>query len=124
MAAYEYTNYVWEYSPRMRELRGVELRGPEDAARLTLWQSDQYVILPDVWKWLDEGWEPVTEVGPAGYDLRSYKSYRNYGVREWIMMLVFIVGSAGAGLLLLPFLRREFVEPIEFRVKLRRRVDA
>ena len=123
MADYEYKDYVWAYSPETRELRGMERGGSEDYARMMLWQSDQFMILPDVWKWLDAGWQAMTQIGPAGYHLRSYKSYRNYGVFERIMMIVLIIGSAGAGLLLLPFFRHEFVEPIEFRVRLRRRID-
>ncbi len=123
MADYEYKDYVAVYSPETREHHRVERGGSEDYARMILWQNDQYVILPDVWKWLDEGWETMTGIGPAGYHLRCYKSYRNYNVFEWMMMIVFIIGSAGVGLLLLPFFRHEFVEPIEFRVKMRRRVD-
>ncbi len=123
MADYEYKDYVWEYPAEMREQRGVERGGSEDYARMMLWQIDQYAILPEVWKWLDEGWQAITQIGPAGYHLRCYKSYRNYGLFEWIMMIVIIIGSAGVGLLFLPFFRHEFVEPIEFRVKLRRRID-
>jgi hypothetical protein len=122
MADYEYKDYVAAYSHEYAEYHRVARRG-EDYARMVLWQSDQYVILPDLWKWFDEGWVAMTQIGPAGYHLRCYKSYRDNGVFEWIMMIVCTIGSAGVGLLLLPFFRHELVEPIEFRVKLRRRID-
>jgi RNA polymerase subunit RPABC4/transcription elongation factor Spt4 len=68
-----------------------------NSIRLQVWNETQSWILPQIQEWLDKGWQPVTEVGPAGFSFRSKN-----GLLE---------------ILTLKFNRGELAE---FRVKMRR----
>jgi hypothetical protein len=45
------------------------------AATAYWWQSMQRWILPQLQAWLDEGWLPLTEVGPGGFTPRYFWPY-------------------------------------------------
>jgi len=74
----------WEYHTFVSEMGAQEDRldfrlcrfnGYTDvAARLSYWQDYQKVIMPELLKWLDQGWEPIGDIGPSCIELRTFKS--------------------------------------------------
>jgi hypothetical protein len=90
---------------------------PEPAARLYYWQNIQSYVMPELQKLLDEGWQPVTEIGPACIQLRHYKSLEG---ANWIGIGIGIIASWGLLLLLLPFMGSWKFQMIGFHVQLRR----
>lgn len=107
---WEETDYVITFNP------GSWYRGYTDiAVRQDLWMNYQSKIMPEIQKLLDQGWEPITEVGPGGFSLRHFKAWDGKSAA------IFTVFTAGIGLLAAPFWSESRVEPTEFRVKLRRR---
>jgi hypothetical protein len=89
-------------------------------AKLTFWQNYQSSILPLLQRRLDEGWEPISEVGAGGISLRQYTTLR-WSAGGWIWFFIVTIATMGLGLLMLFFGLSPYVEPVEFRVKLRRR---
>lgn len=90
---------------------------PEPAARMYYWQNIQSSVMPDLQILLDEGWQPVTEIGPACIQLRHYKSLEG---TSWLMIIAWIVFSWGLAIFLLPFLGSWKFQMIGFHVQLRR----
>lgn len=39
------------------------------------WQSDQINIMVDIRKWIDEGWEPITAIGPEAYIIKESRGF-------------------------------------------------
>lgn len=90
-------------------------------AKRYYWEQIQQDILPQLQKWTDQGWKPITEIGPGAITLKQYKTWRPsfLGV---IMALFFVIGTYGLGLFILPFMVGDwYADPVEFRVKFRRR---
>ena len=89
-------------------------------ARLYFWENCQHEILAELQKWLDQGWEPVGEVGPAAIKLRQFeRKHKNYDFSDvlfWILTFGF-VWLMGLGSWTYT---RQYCEPIEFRVQMRR----
>jgi hypothetical protein len=95
---YEYTNYSYEMGITYKEVGILRIKEiPED-----LWREYQDKILPEIREWMDEGWEPISEVGPVGfkmYDERlggcltpifnfsSYEAQRNVTVHTYIVKM-------------------------------------
>ena len=52
----------------------------EMRARLEWWASHQKTFNPRLQEYLDQGWEPITEMGPNAYNLRHHKK----GINEWL----------------------------------------
>jgi hypothetical protein len=94
----------------------------EAGARLEFWQARQRNILSELQKWLDRGWEPVGEVGPAGIRIEIRRHYfKGWTCGTWLMYLVIGLASMGLFLLILPLLwSQTWAYPIEFRVQIRR----
>ncbi len=90
---WEYDDYVttWEKGKYKAQLN--DINGGEATIRLTWWNQCQSWIRPEIQKWLDKGWQPITEVGPSGFGVRRH--------------------PAG-------FLGWPYLELTEFRVKMRR----
>jgi hypothetical protein len=65
----------------------------ENTIRLEIWNNQQSWILPQIQELLDNGWQPVTHVGPAAFSFR----YHNGGL-----------------------LGARYIEVNEFRVKMRK----
>ena len=93
------------------------------AAQLHWWQNLQRDILPQMQNWLDDGWQPVSEVGPGGFKVIYCSSLLtpNTGFFTKVivlpMLILCIVASAG----LYFFLGREtFATPSAFIVQMRR----
>ncbi len=70
---WEYKDFEIEFPPGSRGKVYIGPRGytiPE--GRLHFWQATQAGIMKQVHTWLDEGWKPVSEVGPACFQVRTY----------------------------------------------------
>jgi len=117
---WEYDDFVYKFT-RGESWCSVGEGGYTAAgARVTFWQNYQRSILPLLQKRLDEGWEPITEVGAGGISLRQYTTLR-WSVGGWIWFLFVTIITMGLGLIMLFFGLSPYVEPVEFRVKLRRK---
>ena len=116
-AGWEYKEFVYTFPPKSG-WAVVERGGYSEAgAKLEFWQMMQQEIWNELQEWLDEGWEPVGEVGPAGITVRYYRKF-HYTAVGWVFIIVFAVWTFG--LLLLFLTRTQFAEPVEFRVRMRR----
>jgi len=92
-------------------------------ARLEFWQSYQKEILAELQKWLDEGWESVSEVGPASIELQHFRrsAWQNLTSDTDALGCLMIVVSIFTGLfILLMLIQYDYVEPSKFRVQMRR----
>ncbi len=84
-----------------------------------LWEEYQSVLLRALQKEFDDGWEPITEVGPSAFKLRSYEKRSpidggdlvGYVLTFGITLVFDIIGRA----------KRTYYEPTEFRVALRKK---
>jgi hypothetical protein len=54
----------WSYSPGAA--------GTEMTARMYIWNNTQADLLKGLQEEINEGWKPITEVGPSAFKLRSY----------------------------------------------------
>ena len=76
LTEWEYHTFVlkWEH----KKTGWISASGPNGytdvAARLSYWQDYQKVIMPELLKWLDQGWEPIGDIGPSCIELRTFKS--------------------------------------------------
>jgi len=118
MSTYEYKDFVYEWAPGQRGWVNIDSNfggHTSVGARLEIWSWCQGVILPAIQEWIDDGWEPMTEVGPASIATRQYSRLNG------VAYAIFSVVTMGVGLLL-PFLfLTPVLEPVEFIVKMRRR---
>ena len=88
-------------------------------ARLYFWQGSQQTILSELQKWLDQGWEPVGEIGPGGIALHQYRAIkRNPG--GWILAVFFYLCTFFLFLVFDLLTMDWWAEPTEFRVQMRR----
>jgi hypothetical protein len=89
-------------------------------ARLYFWNYYQGTLLRELQKEINEGWKPITEVGPAAFKLRSYsKTESSVGAVDvlfWFLTfgLVFLIQLLAGSLTT----KRLYYEPTEFRVAL------
>ena len=88
-------------------------------ARIEFWQNYQGFILPRFQQRIDAGWEPITNVGPGGISLREYTALR-WSAGGWVWFFIVTIFTMGLGVFMLFFGLSRYVEPVEFRVKLRR----
>ena len=125
---------VWEYTDFRLDIPNPQVwadqisgNGACTTAAVTAywWQSMQRWILPQLQSRLDEGWEPVTEVGPGGFDARYFRPFFSptakglSGVFDRVLTLVLLPWT------LLPWLigdSDQYMMPTSFTVGLRRRV--
>lgn len=65
-AEWVYRDFIFPFPPDF----GWVSTGPggitETGARSEFWQRSQQAIRLELQKWLDDGWEPIGEIGPAG----------------------------------------------------------
>jgi hypothetical protein len=90
---------------------------PEPAARLYYWQNIQSSVMPQLQQLLDEGWQPVTEIGPACIQLRHYKSLEG---ANWTWSIIGALFTWGLSLLFMLFSGTWKFQMIGFHVQLRR----
>lgn len=118
MPEWEYQDFIYRWAPRHRQQICVNYYSVPEA-RLHFWQESQATIKREVQTWLDKGWEPVGEIGPSAIQLRSYKSLiQGSDPIEFILQGCLVVATLGLAYF---GLRKDFVEPTEFRVTMRRK---
>ncbi|EKD52605.1 MAG: hypothetical protein ACD_61C00294G0002 [uncultured bacterium] len=67
MTEYAYKDFVWTWpAGRWQKINAF---WPESGFRYTLWTEEQVNILTALRSELDNGWEPVSEVGPSAINL-------------------------------------------------------
>ena len=117
---WEYKDFVWNV-PRGAQpsLPGTAI-GLADIRREG-WLEARSVILSEIKKWQDEGWEPVIEIGPDCWELREVKRSvsATWTPFQWVAFLVFLCPMAGLPLLFL-FQTNTWYLPVAFRVQMRR----
>jgi hypothetical protein len=117
---WEYKDYVWT-APRDAEpsLPGTVI-GLADIRR-ELWLECRSVILSEIKKWQDEGWESVIEIGPDCWELREVKKSvsAKWTPFQWLAFLIFLITMVGLPLLFL-FQTDTWYLPVAFRVQMRR----
>jgi hypothetical protein len=114
---WEYKDFVIEYRP---ENRGKVYIGPGGytipGGCLFFWQSEQGSLAKKLQSWFDKGWEPVGEVGPACYQVRTYRKWEP-SIGTWVLALPTV------GLALIASFNREryqYMKATEFRLQIRR----
>jgi hypothetical protein len=91
----------------------------EAGARLEFWQNNQREISAELQKWMDEGWQPVGEIGPSCIEIRTSYSHRDKSAAYWILFLLFSIPTFGL-LFLFALLGRSYIaEPTRFILQLR-----
>jgi len=69
MTEWEYRDFVYTFPERDRPSRYCV---SVVYTRQDVWNEQQKFILPRLQEWLDEGWEPITEIGVAGLEWAPY----------------------------------------------------
>ena len=92
---WEYKDFVWPW-PSSLGYR-VNAFYPESRHRLEFWQSRQNDISFELQKWLDQGWQPIGEVGPASIQLSFFDKAESNVDCSRVIMWGF---SLGIGLLI------------------------
>lgn len=77
-----------------------------------VWEASQSEITLEMTKMLDEGWQPLEEVGPARIKITSFTDRRTLGC--FLALLAVLQTPSN------PLFQFTRVEPTEFRVKMRR----
>ena len=114
---WEYKEFCFPYRPGWSWYR-LGMGGTTDtSARFSFWSGSQRFILPEIQKWLDEGWEPIGEIGPSAITLHYYRSLGKTGGD--LVLGVFLTLCTFGLYLLIGW--NEYVEPQEFRVQMRRK---
>ncbi len=68
---WEYCDYIVEYKSGEGGKYPLTIGENENTIRLAVWNSDQLIRLSDIQKWLDKGWQSVSQIGPSGYSFRQ-----------------------------------------------------
>jgi hypothetical protein len=111
---WEYKDYVFTYTgggARLSNFGGFTMAG----ARHEVWSQSQGWILPDLQEWMNQGWEPIGQIGPESLVFRTELRL------SWLSFIIFAIFTAGLGLLLFFLFFDTWAIPVEFRVKMRRR---
>jgi hypothetical protein len=121
--SYEYKDYAYSLS-------GWYLNYSPTQARLEAWKSVQSNVRRELQKWFDEGWEPVSEVGPASVTVRSFKAIEGTkrnpirgsltsSIVLWLW-IVGVIGTVGLLFLFVPLRVSDYLEPTEIRIQMKR----
>lgn len=116
ITSWEYQDYTLTWNPGETGWVSAEAYS-EPSARLYFWQNIQPMVMQELQPLLDEGWQPITEIGPACVQLRYYKSLEGISC-AWV-----IIGALftwGVSLLFLPFQKSWKFNMTGFQLQLRR----
>jgi hypothetical protein len=113
---WEYQDFVYRWSPGQIWVNVGRQGYTMPAARAWFWQEYQRQIMSDLQKWLDEGWEPISEVGPSSIEVRTFQSIKTSAF-GWLVVITLSIFMLGLPLLLM---RDAYAEPTEFRLQMRR----
>jgi hypothetical protein len=110
-------DYVHAFRPNQIWYRIGLGEGPS-SARQYFWDEYQNTLLRELQDEYEQGWEPITEVGPSAFKIRSYQKNAPLDFSDLVMWIV----TLGFGLLMqiLNPLKLTYYEPTEFRVTLRK----
>lgn len=96
----------------------------ETHARHFLWDRLQSQALPAIQQEIDEGWEPVTEIGPAALELRHFRRW-TFGwfgkVIFWVLLLSVVL--ALLALVWIAVFVDSAVEVVGVRIQMRRAIS-
>jgi zinc ribbon protein len=109
---WEYRDFVYKWEHKQTWYRTAKYN--EMQARVDIWMNYQSKIAVELQKWLDQGWSPIGEVGASGIRLNTYSQWDPTAAIVWAIF------TAGVALIVAPFFRESFIEPEEFRLKMRR----
>jgi hypothetical protein len=110
---WEYKDFVWTFTSggiNLSNFGGYTMAG----ARHEVWSECQSAILSDLQQDLDNGWEPIGEIGPTALKFRDTLRL------NWGAYIVAGIFTMGIGLLAPFFFLNTWAIPVEFRVRLRR----
>lgn len=121
---WEYKDFVWTSTTQRWVILGSNYN--EVTASQMWWQEDRNAILSELHSWTDQGWEPVGNIGPECYQLRKYTRSRlaNQTGAQWVFDIVMLFITLGLWLimmLLYALAQDSYVEPVSFRLPMRRR---
>jgi len=130
---WDYKDFVWTY-PKIELKDGARLSAlyTEAHARLDFWQPAQQHIHLELQKWLDQGWQPIGEVGPSGIKLNVYtleeKRPPDIGcldVLAWVVSfgIWFVIALLNGELSTKTYYWNHCI-PLEFRVNMRHEKQA
>lgn len=105
---WEYKDFIYEFGEK-----NWRQNYTDSEARQAFWEYHQSWILSQLQEWRDKGWQPISEVGPAGISLRKKKVY-DLDFIDWIFAVVTL------GLTAFMSGKATRIFPVEFRVKMRR----
>jgi len=113
---WEHKDFVYPFKPGGLWAKIGSGAYTEAGAKVEFWQNYQQEIRLELQKWLDEGWEPVGEIGPASMKIRTYTSAK-YGAFAWLFIITLSIFTVFLPLL---FIWSTYAEATEFRVTMRR----
>lgn len=116
---WDYDDFIYKFN-RGESFCNIGKNGySHNSARAAFWKNYQSSILPLLQRRLQEGWTPISEVGADAISLREFIAIK-WSTGGWVWFFLVTIFTMGAGLLMLFFGLATFVEPVEFKVKLRR----
>jgi hypothetical protein len=127
---YYYKEFAYNLSPQSTWCRiasGNTSGYSEAGARVEFWNNFQRGILSELQKEFDMGWEPISEVGPAGMSIQTsrelFTDVSGFGVIMGIVIYIMVgIGTFGIGFFVFPFFMMSWIaRPVAFRVNLRKR---
>lgn len=120
---WEYENFVYECSYTLFGPQRVKIgKGgyTRSAAREQFWRAYQQQIRSELQKWLDEGWEPVDEIGPPCIQLRKYWYTPKPSALALLSSIILKSFKLPPLPLWWPRPETKVAEPTRFRLKMRR----
>jgi len=115
---YEYFDFIKHFSGGIAYLNEYT----EDAARTKFWNESQSWILFQIREYMDQGWEPITQVGPGAIKLGYKKTYFDWDFFGWFAYFGVGLATLGIGFFIMPLIFTFRVTfPEEFKVTMRRK---
>ncbi len=122
---WEYDDFVWKPAPGSLRISGAGISQQGlIVARADWWAACRASILDKMKSWIDDGWEPIAQVGPDCFEVEVYR-VNVVSQMSIIAKVIWIVFSLFTLLLplLLIFVYTEYAEATGFRVQMRRQVN-
>ncbi len=116
---WEYKDFFWRV-PEMEQVSvTVDLL---TQARIEWWSESKSYIMREIQKWLDEGWEPMTQIGPDCWEMEksSISNTSKWGPLAWMIWFIGLIATFGLAIFML-FGKTEVYKPTAFRVQMKRR---
>lgn len=117
---WEYKNFVYPFPKDFMWVRLGSKGYTESGAKLEFWQNGQRRILPELQKWLDQGWEPLGEFGPGCIEIKTYWSHKDKPAGYWVWFTIAGLFTFGLSLFLALIDVSHIAEPTIFIVQMRR----